>query len=183
MYKNSQRMEGVEFVIYVDRCVKFDLPDGSTVDILTDVLQGMMEWIQEEDNQPEACGFVLGYQNYYTHNITLSDITIPQANDKRTRFFCKLIDSIHFDLLKRNKQKKNFYMGVWHTHPQNIPVPSVVDLNDWKEILKKDKTASNYAFFIILGKTEFRVWVGDFGAQNIVEIQEAKIQNGIYVKG
>ena len=132
-------MEGVEFVVYVDRCIKFNLPDGSTVDILTDVVRGMMVWIQEEDNQPESCGFILGYQNYDTRNITLSDITIPQIKDKRTRFFCKLVDSIHFDLLKKSKQKKNFYMGVWHTHPQNIPAPSVVDLNDWKDILKKDK--------------------------------------------
>lgn len=176
-------MKGVKIVVYVDRCIKFDLPNGSTVDILTDVLHGMMKWIQAQDNQPESCGFILGYQNYRTHNITLSDITIPQAKDERKRFFCKLVDSSHFDLLQKSKHKKNFYMGVWHTHPQNIPVPSDVDWNDWNDILKKDKTASNYAFFVILGKVEFKVWVGDFTTQSIIEIKEAKIEKGVYVKG
>ena len=74
-------------------------------------------------------------------------------------------------------------MGVWHTHPQDVPYPSPIDLNDWQEILKNDKTASDYAFFIILGRKEFKIWAGDFETQSINEIYESKIENGVYVKG
>lgn len=180
---NIQEIVGVKTVVYVDRCLKLDLPNGKTADILTIVLQRMMEWIQNEETDPESCGFILGYENYNTHNITLSDITIPQNGDYRSRFFCKLVDTFHFNFLKNSRTQKNFYMGVWHTHPQDVPNPSPIDLNDWKEILKNDKTASNYAFFIILGRKEFKVWVGDFETQSINEIYEAKIENSVYVKG
>lgn len=74
-------------------------------------------------------------------------------------------------------------MGVWHTHPQNIPIPSNVDWDEWSEILKKDRTGDKYAIFIIIGMQEFRIWVGDFDTRIIVEIFESASKDGIYRKG
>lgn len=176
-------MVGARIVVYIDRCMKFNLPNGTTVDVLESVLHNMKVWIQNDISKPESCGFVLGYENYDTHNITLSDITVPQPKDYRSRVFCKIKDVIHFDLLKNSKKQSNYYMGVWHTHPQKVPTPSDIDFHNWYEILKKDKTASNYAFFIILGEIEYRIWVGDFSTCTITEIHETKIVDGLYVKG
>lgn len=168
---------------YICSCIKFDLPNGKTVDILSDVLNNMAKWIQDEKSKPESCGFILGYENNVTHNITLSDVTAPQAKDIRKRFFCKIADRRHYEFLQKNKTKHNYYMGVWHTHPQKIPIPSNIDWKNWNGILKKDKTGSNYAFFVILGEKEFRIWVGDFSTQTISEIFEASKQDDIYMKG
>ncbi len=168
---------------YSCSCIKFNLPNGETVDILSNVLQDMAEWIQDEKAKPESCGFILGYENNVTHNITLSEITFPQANDRRNRFFCQIVDRHHFEFLQKNKIKHNYYMGVWHTHPQKIPTPSHIDWKSWNDILKKDKTGCNYAFFVILGETEFRIWAGDFATKAISEIFEVNKQDGIYMKG
>ena len=72
-------------------------------------------------------------------------------------------------------------MGVWHTHPQNVPIPSSIDWDDWYGTLEVDKTGCEYAFFVILGISEMRVWVGDFRTKIIIEIQECQKQNGIYL--
>jgi integrative and conjugative element protein (TIGR02256 family) len=74
-------------------------------------------------------------------------------------------------------------MGTWHTHPQNIPEPSLTDWNDWRETLEKDQTGSEYAFFIIIGLIEFRVWAGNLLTKEICELIEAPIFDGIYVAG
>lgn len=151
-----------------------------TVDFLEEAMDKMLLYKQERIDSPESCGFLLGYKNRKTNNITISDITLPQTNDIRERFFCKLLDKTHFRILKRNVKKGNYYMGVWHTHPQKIPTPSTVDWNDWNEILLKDKTGAEYAFFIIIGTENFRVWVGDYNNKEIVEVFETNIINGIY---
>lgn len=168
---------------YVNRCIKLNLPDGRTIDLLSEMLNKMIFWKQKEYHTPESCGFILGYKNRKTHNITISDITIPQKEDYRTRLFCKLLDELHFEFLKCSVKKGNYYMGVWHTHPQNVPVPSQIDWNDWYDVLEKDKTADKYAIFIIIGIKEFRIWVGDCTTKEIIEIFEADSKEGIYQKG
>lgn len=164
------------------RSVKLNMPNGKHVDILGSVLDEMEKWKQSSRTIPESCGFILGYENSETKNITLSQITIPQKDDHRSRFFCKLKDKIHFDSLRSNRLKQNYYMGVWHTHPQNIPEPSITDWNEWKEILEREKTGSIFAFFFIVGITEIRCWVGNFQNKSIVEIFEAPKIDNIYVR-
>ena len=119
----------------------------------------------------------------WVDNITISDITMPQNKDIRKRYFCKLLDKAHFKALKRSAKKGNYYMGVWHTHPQKKPTPSPIDWNDWNEILLKDRTGAKYAFFVIIGTNEFRVWIGDYNKKEIVEILETNISDGIYKAG
>lgn len=175
-------MKGVIAVEYVNRCIKFDLPNGTTADFLEEPMSKMLIYRQEKSDAPESCGFLLGYKNKKTKNITISDITVPQNKDIRKRCFCKLLDKAHFNVLKRSAKKGNYYMGVWHTHPQKTPEPSSVDWNDWNEVLHKDKTGAEYAFFVIIGTEEFRVWIGDYKAKEIMEIFETNISDGIYEK-
>ncbi len=72
-------------------------------------------------------------------------------------------DPRHQYFLMKYKRKKSFYMGVWHTHPQMFPEPSLIDWRDWYGTLEVDRTGCQYVFFIIAG---FRgcanIRVGDF---------------------
>lgn len=167
---------------YKSRCIKFDLPDGACLDLLEQVLTTMAKWKQHQKDSTEAAGFLLGYQNKTTGNITVADITEPQPRDFRTRCFCMIKDATHYQKIKNSVAHKNFYIGVWHTHPQAVPEPSTVDWKDWHEAICKDKSGANYIIFIILGTSSFRVWVGDPVTKNIVEIQESPSFDGIYLK-
>lgn len=72
-------------------------------------------------------------------------------------------------------------MGVWHTHPQQIPVPSDIDWADWKDSLKEEKSGCEYIFFVIIGIKEWRVWIGDIKNGTICEIFECdKDKDGLY---
>ena len=71
-------------------------------------------------------------------------------------------------------------MGVWHTHPQAIPIPSSIDWKDWQETLMVDKTACKYVFFLIAGTESARVWVGDLTSKQIIEIVECEKEGDLY---
>lgn len=176
-------MRGAGAVEYVNRSVKFILPNGNVVDLLSEVLATMSDWKQRDPSTPESCGFILGYMNSETKNITLSSVTYPQHNAACSRVFCKLKTFFHFRQLRENEQKKNYYMGTWHTHPQRIPGPSTTDWSDWRETLEKDTTGCEFAFFIIIGLEEFRIWAGNLRTKEVVELVEAPMSDGIYKKG
>lgn len=163
------------------RCIKFKLPNGRTVDILANVIENMSSCVQITRDIPESCGYLLGYKDKDTKNITISDVTMPAKNDFRNRFYCILKDISHKLTLKIQANYKNFYMGVWHTHPQTTPSPSGIDWNDWNKTLLEDKTGSEYAFFIIVGTINFRIWVGNFDDKSITEIFECEAFDGVYL--
>lgn len=167
---------------YTNRCLKFKLPNDNCLDLLNDVLLKIRKYCQVKSDIPESAGFLLGYQNINTQNITIADCTLPQPNDLHTRFFCKIKDAFHFASLREKAKSKNYYVGVWHTHPQEVPVPSSIDWRDWKEALLEDKSGTPYIFFIILGTKEFRVWLGDPIGNTICEIFESEMVDEIYTE-
>lgn len=163
-------------------CKKMKLPNGKVVDILSNVLDSMEDWVQDSNSKFEAGGYIVGYQHSETGNITLEDISTPYPLDKRSYTSFVICDSRHSVFLAKKELEKSYYMGVWHTHPQNRPVPSLIDWSDWNETLNIDQTACEYAFFIIVGNKELRVWVGDFKSKVISEIFECPKIDGTYVK-
>lgn len=165
------------------RCLKFVLPNGKVVDILTPVIEEINNWIQVDCTAPESGGYIVGYQHMETGNISLESVSHPYPLDLKNRTRFTIRDKKHKLFLRKCERKKSYYMGVWHTHPQERPVPSGIDWADWKETLITDKTGAQFVFFIIAGTKEFRVWVGDYYSNDIVEIFEApKDGNNIYLK-
>lgn len=165
-----------------NRCVKMKLPNGKVVDILAEVFLEISEWIQNDGYAPEGGGFILGYKHDGTGNISLEFVTYPQSLDIWSRVNFKIRDPIHRLLLLKARDRKSFYMGVWHTHPQKIPEPSPVDWDDWNDTLVKDKTACEYVFFLIAGIESIRVWVGDLKTKRIMEIFECEKDGDLYKK-
>jgi integrative and conjugative element protein (TIGR02256 family) len=165
-----------------NRCIKMKLPNGKVVDILPEVFMEINKWIQNDNCKPESGGFILGYEHEGTGNISLEYVTCPQPLDIRSRVNFKMRDPLHKILLLKGRARKSFYMGVWHTHPQTIPDPSLVDWDDWNDTMVMDKTASEYVFFLIAGTEGIRVWVGDFITKHIVEIFECEKDGDLYYK-
>ena len=163
-----------------NKCVKMLLPNGNYVDIQTTVLLGIKKWLQTETALPESGGFIVGYKNSETDNISLEDISQPYCLDIKNRINFIMKDPRHKWFLIRSKLKKSYYMGVWHTHPQLVPEPSKIDWEDWYGTLKYDRTGCEYIFFIISGISETRVWVGDFQNGVIQEIYECEKIDDIY---
>lgn len=181
--RNAIVMDVMFVMIIESRCFKFKTGSGQIIDITPNVIENVLPYLQKTKTDDEACGYVVGYKNNSTHNITLNSTSLPGAEDYRTRIFCKLKDVAHKIFLKRQESEKNYYMGTWHTHPQNIPIPSLIDIKEWEDTLKSDKTGCEYAFFLIFGVDEFRVWYGDYKTKRILELKEIKRINDLYIEG
>ena len=165
-----------------NKYVKISLPNGKVVDILNPVMDEICKWVQDDDKKPESGGYIIGYQHKKTGNISLEAVSAPSFLDTKLRAFFRLRDDSHNAFLMKAKRRKSYYMGVWHTHPQEDPSPSSIDWNDWTETLKIDKSACQYVFFIIAGFDKWRIWIGDLLTGEIVEGHECKKDmEGIYV--
>ena len=163
-------------------CIKMSLPNGKVVDILTDVLDEISCWIQNESLQNESGGYIVGYQHKKTGNIVLESVSAPYSLDNRSRIHFDMKDPKHRLFLLKAKKRKSYYMGVWHTHPQSIPTPSNIDWEDWRQTLVEDKTACEYIFYIIAGTNGMRVWVGNKTQKTTEEIYECGKEDGLYYK-
>lgn len=164
------------------RCYKLNLPNGKVVDILAELIVEISRWMQFGCDLPESGGYILGYQHRISGNITLEFITTPQEQDIRSRIRCIIKDVFHGKALRSARLQKSFYMGVWHTHPEVFPLPSLIDINDWNQSLNCEITASDFIFFIIVGTEDFRVWIGDYHNHTIIEVYETERNGDLYVK-
>ena len=162
---------------------KLRLPNGRIVDVLSPVLGEIYKWLQDETTKPESGGYIVGYQHKNTGNISLEAVSHPYFMDIKNRVRFDIRDPRHQLFLRKARRNRSYYMGVWHTHPQIVPVPSEIDWNDWNETLRSDTTGCQFVFFVIAGTKEWRVWAGDFETGQIHELMEcAKNTEGIYLK-
>ncbi|HUG16211.1 MAG TPA: Mov34/MPN/PAD-1 family protein, partial [Thermomicrobiales bacterium] len=110
----------------------------------------------------EAGGVLLGRHIRDTCDIVVDLVSTPLPGDRqsRTRFFRArrrhqaLIDQVWLVI-----DGACTYLGEWHTHPEVIPTPSLIDQFDWRRKLIVDRF-SNCAFFVIVGTTAVCAWEG-----------------------
>ncbi len=124
---------------------------------------GMMQRFQQtEPHLTEAGGVLLGRHLRDGSAIIVDEITAPLPGDlcMRTRFYrARRLHQAVIDKLWRTSNGTCTYLGEWHTHPESIPSPSVVDLADWKRRLHNDEY-SEPIFFVIVGTQQVGAWEG-----------------------
>lgn len=147
----------------LSRLKKFKIGSDHIADLSTEVIPTLMKYLQTERTSTEAGGFLLGYENATSGNITINSLTEPQPEDDRSR-----VNFIRKHRLPKLNQLEG-YIGTWHTHPQNIPFPSFTDYCDWKQCIRVNQKATDRLFFLIAGTSEFRVWIGDCITNKIYE--------------
>ena len=128
----------VKYVVTYDNRAfikKIVFQNGIVLDIFPNVQEILYMQRQTLSCLTEAGGMLLGYENACTGNFTVSGATEPQITDIRSRISL-VLSKQHQELLKSLKSPYG-YIGTWHTHPSKIPVPSFVDLRDWKKSIKK----------------------------------------------
>lgn len=129
------------------------------VKINKSVLLSIKSYLQISGKSLEAGGVLLGRENANDKNIIIEYCTEPYSDDIRSRNKFNRIDRNHIDFFNKiNKDYKMiyFYIGEWHTHPEDIPTPSQQDISNWKDLVRKD--TSDIYYHIIAGRKIFRVW-------------------------
>lgn len=114
--------------------------------------------VKRQFDKNEDCGILFGSQ-VSDRKIRINSIS-ESCCDNTSALKC----SCHLDVAKANKlieeefSKSNqtrFYIGEWHTHPEDNPSPSYQDLNSLKESYYKNKLViSNLILMAIIGRKD-----------------------------
>jgi integrative and conjugative element protein (TIGR02256 family) len=102
--------------------------------------------------------------------ITIIKTYLPNRRDKRTYYSF---------LPNRKKQMEEIYLsfshglhyvGDWHTHPEEFPTPSYIDLESMKECFSKSKHELNNFMLIIVGNSDkyLNLWIGLINNHEII---------------
>lgn len=135
------------------------ISDDIKIKIDDSIITIMKKHIQWKPNDVEAGGILIGRENLYNNNIIIEYITEPMENDIRTsnRFIRK--DSRHlaiYNKLYENNEGIYAYFGEWHTHFEDIPKYSLIDLINWHKIAYQD--TMNVQYHIIVGRLAMTIW-------------------------
>jgi len=109
----------------------------------------------------EAGGVLMGRLFPHCSAILVDSITIPARGDKRTRFaFVRAKQPAQDAINSAWAQSAGMqnYLGEWHTHPEDHPVPSSCDKDDWQRLVREAKFEQDALLFVIVGRLSIGVW-------------------------
>ena len=117
------------------------------------------------DFHKEIGGIIIGIFDTKGMCLRITDLSFPHAHDNSSRFrFVRHSDG-HQKFMDEVWEQSNHiksYLGEWHTHDQDFPVPSLVDKQTWKRISKRDNNFDQ-SVFIIIGRIKIRLWIATDG--------------------
>ncbi|HGA1211101.1 TPA: Mov34/MPN/PAD-1 family protein, partial [Streptococcus suis] len=100
--------------------------------------------------EPEAGGIFVG-KRLLNNSILIINFSEPQDNDVRSRFKFSKTSPYHQMFADDYFGKSLGFIsliGEWHTHPEDIPTASCVDINSWEKIISDN---DDRLFFLIVG--------------------------------
>lgn len=115
---------------------------------------------QMKYNDTEQFGVLIGSRADDESKIWIDTCTSPQNTDtsQRARFIMK--DPNHQKMINNAFESSGGelgYIGTWHTHPQDNPIASTIDLADWKQCSLRNP--DRQLVFVIIGNKQINIYV------------------------
>lgn len=139
----------------------FQRPNGGRVAIPDDVIEFLERHRQMKPRDREAGGILLGRCILDSNDVIIDEAGKPARADKRSRFHffrnAKPAQRAVDAAWEASKGTTN-YLGEWHSHPEDDPHPSGVDLQNWQEIVARAVYEQDFLLFLIVGRVTTRIW-------------------------
>jgi integrative and conjugative element protein (TIGR02256 family) len=129
------------------------------------VLSDVGAFRQVDLNAAEAGGILLGFRRGSHLHVTMA--TPPGPTDVRNKFSFSREDESHprIALSEWSRSEETMdYIGEWHTHPEPDPLPSSLDLREWRKISRERAEPMVFMIQGILGS-----WIG-LGVGRVVKV-------------
>lgn len=113
------------------------LADGSLLLNFSDEVRGVFERNVQVGDLPESGGVLLG--TVHDRGLLVTVATTPTRLDRQFRYLFERLPFGHRAVaqrLWRSTAGTTRYIGEWHTHPQDVPTPSDIDLNEWQKLAR-----------------------------------------------
>lgn len=136
-------------------------PVAGRISVEDDVLSIFCRYRQLRSKDREAGGVLLGSMSVQGDNVTIHRVTEPGPGDVRSRHrfirAAHTAQSIVKDAWRASGGVVN-YLGEWHSHPEDDPSPSPLDLSNWAMIMSNAQFEQSYLMFFIVGRVATRAW-------------------------
>lgn len=132
------------------------------------VLEQMLRHRQHRPQDLEAGGLLIGRHLESGEGWVVDLVTEPQPGDERSRQGFKRNQAGHQPLLDRAWEASGHTqtaIGDWHTHPEDYPEASLVDMRGWRASLATWTWPDPFLLFVIVGLRTIGVWQGYRGGQ------------------
>lgn len=132
--------------------------NGILMVLSDEVIATFQKYAQDSMDKFEAGGILLGKRRL--NHFEVLHTTEPTKFDTRSRYHWTRSDKIHAEIAKKywfESKGQISYLGEWHTHPETVPKPSTIDLNEW-ELLLNNHYYSGGMSMVIVGTEE--LWCG-----------------------
>lgn len=152
----------IKCAIIVENIVKIFKNKFLAIQFENKTLIELTSFCQNSSTSVESGGILMG-KRLFDGNILITDISVPQKGDIRKRNYFKKNSKLHqriSDTIWKNSSGNIVYLGEWHTHPENIPTPSSIDLRGWALSVKKQEDNKTY-IFLIVGIKKISIWSYD----------------------
>ncbi len=159
----------------------FEHSRGGVIKLGAESLEAVRAFEQHKPDDAEAGGVLLGRRIRGAHDVVVDQVTVPMQGDERSRYGFHRDAEAHqreVDLAWQTSGGACSYLGEWHTHPEPVPTPSSIDLNDWSRRLQNDTFDGDALYFVIVGQREICVWEGDRRTGTIVKLAPKLRQRG-----
>lgn len=135
--------------------IVFESLSGELVVLREEAVKQLIQYRQVFSSSKEAAGVLIGERR--GKHLVVYDISIPGSKDKRSRFRVIRRSTSHkqkVDKCFKESGGRLQYLGEWHTHPEETPQPSGIDISGWSTI----DTSQKKMAFVIVGTTD--IWCG-----------------------
>lgn len=98
-------------------------------------LDTFLQYIQASSLDCEAGGVLLG--SVHGNHIVIENATVPTVWDNRFRYLFERMPFGHETIALARwtvSQGTIRYLGEWHTHPEDHPIPSALDKSEWNRL-------------------------------------------------
>lgn len=133
----------------------FQSEDGAKIKVSKAPLQIMLSFRQMKRGSHESGGVLLGRYLKDSMDVVVDFVTTPKKNDSSTEvFFFKNKDE-HQAVIDEKWEETKWtcnYLGEWHTHPEDHPTPSSLDIKTWLRLVKETEFEFGELHFIIVGR-------------------------------
>ncbi|WP_366523399.1 Mov34/MPN/PAD-1 family protein [uncultured Microbulbifer sp.] len=140
---------------------------GNAGSISPNLISELQKWKQVKASSREAGGLLLGFIDLDTEGLLAETATVPGRGDQRSRI--KFFRGPRHQKLairwNHSTDGRGTQLGLWHTHPEPIPTPSSVDINDCRNVLTNGEFVSNGLLYVIVGIDKVSFWFAKKGRE------------------
>lgn len=120
---------------------------------------------RENNKSTETGGLLFGEEDNLLKIIWVTEVLGPPPDSIQTdkQFICGKEGVLEAHLEKRKRTKNSVsYVGMWHTHPDGMSVPSDVDIAGMFQLLKGEEEISKTCLLMIIGNINSNSEIGCF---------------------